>query len=159
MKGALCATAVGILILTACSSDGGSDEAIIQSTTQPAPTSTLSDSEEALEEVESEYDESLARVVAAAVDDLSTQLGIDSDAIVVLAAEAVQWPDAGIGCPDADSFYAQVITPGYRVELEARNELYLYHADDTGVPLQCSKPRPPIDVPGGGKFIPPTTTP
>jgi hypothetical protein len=37
------------------------------------------------------------------------------DGLHILAVEAVNWPDAALGCPQPDMIYAAVITPGYRV--------------------------------------------
>jgi hypothetical protein len=53
--------------------------------------------------------------------------GIDIDEIEVVSAEAVQWPDASLGCPRPDMMYAQVITPGYQIVLAAGGEEYDFH--------------------------------
>jgi hypothetical protein len=63
-----------------------------------------------------------------AVTDLSGMLDIDADAIQVLAVEKRTWSDASLGCPEPGKVYAQVITPGFLIRLEAEGEAYEYHA-------------------------------
>ncbi len=64
---------------------------------------------------------------ALAVADLAQLLGIAPPAITVVSVEAVTWPDASLGCPKPGMMYAQVLTPGYRVVLEADGKTYEYH--------------------------------
>lgn len=63
---------------------------------------------------------------------LAETLNASPDAIVVTAVEAVEWPDAGLGCPQPDMVYAAVITPGYRVTLEVDGAAYAVHTDASG---------------------------
>jgi len=66
-----------------------------------------------------------------AMDDLASELGIDAEQVTLMEMEAVEWPDASLGCPQPDMMYAQVITPGYRILLEANDERFTYHTDDS----------------------------
>lgn len=50
-------------------------------------------------------------------------------ALTVLSVEAVNWPDAALGCPQPDMIYAAVITPGYRVVLETADARFVVHTD------------------------------
>jgi hypothetical protein len=68
----------------------------------------------------------------AAKDDLSQRTGIPKSDIKVQAVEAVEWPDSSLGCPRPGMMYAQVITPGYRIVLEAGGKTYEYHSAGTG---------------------------
>ena len=61
--------------------------------------------------------------------DLSRQLGVGLDTVELLAVEAVQWPDSSLGCPTPGMMYAQVITPGYRILLQAGDRTFEYHGD------------------------------
>jgi len=63
-----------------------------------------------------------------AVADLAGQLGIAAEAITVRSVEAVEWSDASLGCPRPGQMHAQVITPGYRIVLEANGQRYEYHS-------------------------------
>ncbi|HLE02745.1 MAG TPA: hypothetical protein VI877_04555, partial [Dehalococcoidia bacterium] len=69
------------------------------------------------------------RPVRAAQEDLASKLGLEAGKIAVVRAEPWEWPDTSLGCPREGMFYAQVITPGYRVVLEAGGRLYEYHTD------------------------------
>lgn len=77
---------------------------------------------------------------ALAVADLASRLGIPESAITVRTVESVEWPDASLGCPRPGMMYAQVITPGYRIVLEADGKRYEYHTSRTHVML-CSPRR------------------
>jgi hypothetical protein len=57
--------------------------------------------------------------------------GVDFDEIEVVSAEAVEWPDAALGCPQGGMMYAQVITPGYQIVLEADGEEYDFHTESS----------------------------
>lgn len=77
--------------------------------------------------------------LAAAVADLVKQIGIPADQITVASVEPMQWPDASLGCPQEGMMYAQVITPGYLVVLEAQGQTYQYHTDQRGTAVLCQK--------------------
>lgn len=77
--------------------------------------------------------DSAADQVAGAVRQMvMQQLGVDADAITIASVEAVDWPDACLGVSQPDVMCAQVITPGYRVVIEANGQRYEYHTDATG---------------------------
>ena len=77
----------------------------------------------------------------AAIDDLSKRTGIPKSDIKVVSVEAVEWPDASVGCPQPDKMYAQVVTPGYLIILEAGGQTYEYHSAGAGVGL-CQPKKP-----------------
>ena len=66
---------------------------------------------------------------------LAEQLEIDPGRIEIQSVEETEFPDAGLGVPEPGKMYAQVITPGYIIVLEARGETYEYHAADDRVVL------------------------
>jgi hypothetical protein len=75
-------------------------------------------------------------VVWLAKEDLAQRLSLAPDDIQLVSVEAVAWADTSLGCPQPGMMYAQVITPGFRVVLEAKGERYQYHADqDRGIVL------------------------
>jgi hypothetical protein len=61
--------------------------------------------------------------------DLAARLHLPEDAVRVKSLEPRKWPDASLGCPKPDTMYAQVETPGFSIELEARGKTYRYHSD------------------------------
>ncbi len=77
--------------------------------------------------------------LAAAVADLARQTGVPADQITVASVEPMEWPDASLGCPQEGMMYAQVITPGYLVALEAQGQTYQYHTDQRGTVVLCQK--------------------
>lgn len=76
----------------------------------------------------------------AAVDYLADELGIPAEEIDVVSVEAYEWSDASLGCPEPGKSYAQVITPGYRVILEAEGETFEVHTDEEGRTVVMCKP-------------------
>jgi hypothetical protein len=62
----------------------------------------------------------------------AAKLGVPENQLQVTRVEAVEWPDSSLGCPEQGEFYAQVITPGYLIEVAAGGETLEYHTDATG---------------------------
>jgi hypothetical protein len=87
--------------------------------------------------------------VEKAREDLDARLGIAPGEIRLLSIEAVQWRDSSLGCPQPGMEYLQVITPGYRIELEAGGQVYEYHTSDERVVL-CDG----LEAPEGGSMGP-----
>lgn len=75
--------------------------------------------------------------IAAAVADLAQRIGVDPAAVTIVSAEAVDWPDGSLGCPQPGVAYLQVITPGYRLVLAANGQEYNYHAARDGEFFLC----------------------
>lgn len=67
-------------------------------------------------------------LVEMARQDLAGRTGADPNAIGVVSVQEVEWSDAGLGCPEPDRVYAQVITPGYRIVLSVDSEQHVYHS-------------------------------
>ena len=89
-----------------------------------------------------------------AIDDLASRLEVEASTITTHAAVLVVWPDASLGCPQPDMFYAQVMTDGSVIELEHDGRYYRYHTGGTQGPFICPQlltktTRPePIDLAG-----------
>jgi len=77
--------------------------------------------------------------LAAAITDLAQQTGLPEDQITPVSIEAAEWPDASLGCPEEGMMYAQVITPGFRIVLEAQGQQYEYHTDQNGNVVLCEQ--------------------
>lgn len=80
-----------------------------------------------------------SRLVDRAMAELATEQNISLDQISFVELEAVEWPDASLGCPQDDMMAAQVITPGYRIVLETDSGTYQYHtgATDDSLIVHC----------------------
>lgn len=69
------------------------------------------------------------KMVQSAREDLTRRSGIALEEVLLADVEVVAWPDASLGCPQPGMAYAQVLTPGYKVRLEAQGRTYEYHTD------------------------------
>ncbi|MBI3774234.1 MAG: hypothetical protein HY273_01540 [Gammaproteobacteria bacterium] len=68
-----------------------------------------------------------AQVITLAKQAVSKQLAVPVEQLGVQHAQAVDWPDSSLGCPQPGMMYMQVITPGFKVEVTAGKELYPVH--------------------------------
>lgn len=78
----------------------------------------------------------------AAVADLARRLRLDPTVVTVVSVEQVTWRDASAGCPEPGMMYAQVLTDGARIILEAAGTRYVYHSTATRRPFLCENPQP-----------------
>jgi hypothetical protein len=74
------------------------------------------------------------------------QSGIRLDAIGTVSVVPVEWPDVCLGIHDSGATCAAVVTPGFRVVLEADGETYTYHASEGGQTVKVV-PNSPADAP------------
>ncbi len=91
--------------------------------TQPPPTSTPAPTEIPVD---------LTPAQLAAINALADALGARVDEIKVVSTEAVEWPDSCLGISRPNIRCAHVITPGYKIVLEANSEQYEYHTGEDG---------------------------
>jgi len=110
-----------ILIVTACSPEAQATEAPSNSYEQPTPTHTRVD---------------LTPAQRAAVTALSENLGLTVDKIRLVSTEAVEWPDGCLGVAEEGLVCAQVITPGFRVMLEADGKKVEYRTNEDGTQIR-----------------------
>lgn len=88
----------------------------------------------------------LQAAVTDAVANLARELDVPAGQVEVIDAESVNWPDASLGAPEPGKMYAQVVTPGYRMELEIDGHSYALHGDRSGrwiLAREPSQPAPP----------------
>jgi len=95
------------LLLTACAGAGKAVPAEDLTATLPAVTPQVEAPELTVPVREIAPD---AEAVQLAAD----QLGIPATDLTLVEAEAVDWPDASLGCPQPGMTYATVVTPGWR---------------------------------------------
>jgi len=69
-----------------------------------------------------------AAVIIKARNDLARRLGVDENEVVEGHVEQTDFPDASLGAPVEDEMSAQMITPGWRIQLRAGGETYEYRA-------------------------------
>ncbi|NJL23306.1 MAG: hypothetical protein HC895_24810 [Leptolyngbyaceae cyanobacterium SM1_3_5] len=63
---------------------------------------------------------------------LSAQTQIPIAELQVDRVEAVNWPDSCLGLAQSTELCAQAITPGFQVELSARDRRFVVRSDRTG---------------------------
>jgi hypothetical protein len=81
------------------------------------------------------------------ISDLSTQGNYDKDAISVIRAESVIWPDGSLGCPKPGDVYTQAQVQGYWVVLRSSGKDFDYRASSTQYFYRCQntfKIQPPV---------------
>jgi len=71
---------------------------------------------------------------------LARELALAETDIAVVAVEDTEWRDSSLGCPKPGMNYLQVITPGYKITLEAQGQRYEYHSDTNRRVVRCDKP-------------------
>jgi hypothetical protein len=77
--------------------------------------------------------------------DLQERKGIAAEEITIERAEAVVWRDGSLGCPQPGMMYLQVLTPGYLVVVRVGDDLYSYHAGESGHFILCEQSLPGED--------------
>ncbi len=78
------------------------------------------------------------RVAQLAREDLAKELKVAPQKIQTKSVQPKEWPDAGLGCPEPGRMYAQMITPGFEIVLEAKGRKYTYHSDQKRV-VRCDR--------------------
>ncbi len=76
-----------------------------------------------------ELDSTTQALVDSVIAQVVAQFGVDAGSLELVSVEAVEWPDASLGCPEPDMMYAQVVTPGYRIVLDAQGQAIELHTD------------------------------
>jgi len=109
-----------ILIVTACSPEAQATEGPIPDE-QPAPTQIPVD---------------LTPAQRAALTALSENVGMPVDKIRLVSTEAVEWPDGCLGVQEEGLACTQVITPGFRVILEANGRQVEYRTNEDGTQIR-----------------------
>lgn len=62
-------------------------------------------------------------------EDLAARLQISDQEIETRSVQSTVWPDSSLGCPRPGLSYAQMMTPGYLIELQAKGKTWSYHSD------------------------------
>jgi hypothetical protein len=82
--------------------------------------------------------EPLPQPVTIAVREAASEAGVSEDDVRVLNYSEREWPSTALGCPQPGFSYAQVVTPGFEVKLEAGGTIYEYHTNLTTNVVLCS---------------------
>ena len=73
--------------------------------------------------------------VAKARKDLAKRLGLNENDVGQPRVEDADFPDTALGAGGEDEMSGQMITPGWRIRLQAKGQTYEYRADKNQVRL------------------------
>lgn len=65
----------------------------------------------------------------AVLSDAAKRTGTDARSVQVIRTERREWPNSGLGCPRPGEIYAQIITPGWLIEVRSGQQVLAYHTD------------------------------
>ncbi len=118
---------VGI-VLVGCGAAVDGDSPISTTTTSIAQTTTTSEVTTTVP-LPDGLPEALVDVIIA---DASDRTGVEHAEIEVLSIESTTFSDTSLGCPEPGKMYAQVMTPGIVVLLDADGEQLDYRVAESG---------------------------
>jgi len=87
----------------------------------------------------------LQSLVDKAREDLAQRLSISTSQINVVEAREVTWSNSSLGCPQPGMLYADVLTPGYLILLNANGQDFEYHTGKGSDIFYCENPTPPFE--------------
>jgi hypothetical protein len=77
-------------------------------------------------------------VVERAKQEAAARASVPVSQIQVISIARVAWPDSSLGCPQPGQMYSQIVTPGYKIILQAGNATVEYHTDLTQRVVACA---------------------
>jgi hypothetical protein len=101
-----------MIVISACAPQAAATE-------EPAP----------VEEQPTHVNVDLTPAQRVAISKLAENLGLTPDKIKLISTEAVDWPDSCLGVSTEGIMCSQVVTPGFRVVLEADGKKVEYHTN------------------------------
>ncbi len=93
----------------------------------------------------------LDAMVVAARADAAQRAGVNDNALQLVSAQRVTWPDGGLGCPQPGVRYTMALVRGYRIQVGAEGRVFDYHASERGALLLC--PNGAASNPGADRTI------
>lgn len=64
--------------------------------------------------------------------ELSNKLDVLASNVTVISYENIIFNDTSLDCPEPGNFYAQVLTPGWKINFKVNNKIYSYHSNLDG---------------------------
>ncbi len=120
---------VGVGLYFAISGDSDDKTPIVNPSTttsgeNPQPGSTV-------------HDLPVEPAAAEARKDLAAKLSVEEKSIVILQIDEVTWTDGCLGLGGPAESCLQALVPGFKVEMLAQGEIYIYRTDKTGTTLRA----------------------
>lgn len=150
---------LGLLTWSACTTPTPPSETppqVKEPTETPSGASPLESSLESPLESPLEVPQSSKEEIAASLkQDLAAELDVAPETLNLISIEAVEWPNASLGCPQPGKMYAQVITPGWRLILEDKaSNRYDVRAPKAGESFIICEGKPAEPTPPEAKKAP-----
>lgn len=82
--------------------------------------------------------DSLPQPVRIAVSQAAAEAAVPEDEVRVVSYEERAWPSTALGCPRPGFSYAQVVTDGFEVIIEAGGTTYEFHTNLTTSVVLCT---------------------
>lgn len=73
---------------------------------------------------------------------LSRETDVPVDEISLVSAAPMTWPNAGLGCPDPERMYAEVLVDGLLVKMQAGNRTFDVHTNGLQAFVLCRDGQP-----------------
>ena len=125
-------TLAALIVLAACTSDGGANG----SSGEPSASSADSSGEP-----DASGDAALpASITDRIVADAAVRLGVDPSVVTIVEARAQTFPDGSLGCPEPGMMYTQALVDGYQVIVEANGTRLDYRGSAPGRFRICENP-------------------
>lgn len=116
----------------------------IPSITQPAPAPTSVPTVSPTSAPTQPGSDLMPRVVPAARQFAAEKYGVTADEVKIVKLEPVEWPDACLGAGQPGDICAQVITPGYQIQVEVNGKTYILNSDASGKNIRIPAPAPTL---------------
>ena len=82
------------------------------------------------------------QLVERAMEVVASEASVTAADLTLVNLQPMEWPDSSLGCPQPDTMYMQVITPGYQLTLkDANGTTYAIHTglDPSGEVILCKE--------------------
>ncbi|MDJ0806786.1 MAG: hypothetical protein QNJ78_08120 [Gammaproteobacteria bacterium] len=86
---------------------------------------------------------SMKQAIEQAKQALSLHAKVPAGQIKVQGAEAVEWRDGSLGCPEKGKVYTQALQPGFRIKLRISDRVYHVHTAGTQAKICRTEPDKP----------------
>jgi hypothetical protein len=113
------AAVTAIWLVAGCSQAGGSDRSLRPASDQPSEVPAEGAGASGTIQLP-------ASIIDPVVAEIARDAGVPIDQVHVISAEAVTFPDGGLGCPVPGMAYPQVQVDGFKVVAEADGTTYDY---------------------------------
>ena len=131
-------------LLTGCQASPALTDAPPDSISSPLPTLPATGDVEMTPSMRSPEEPGLQDLITNVKADLAGRLSVPVEEITLIEFSEVEWSDSSMDCPEPGMSYLQVITPGYRIILQANDNSYEYHSNRDSYFVYCEGRVPPV---------------